>query len=270
MRHAEAQELECDVSRAMQAEAFTFHFQPIVDLEVGRVQKFEMLIRWAHPTRGMVPPDRFLPIIDRLGLTDALDRFVVRSAEAALARFDAVGLHEVGLSINLSPEALSSPAMTELLVWLAECGRMRASRITLEILESTALTMSEDALPIRLLTELRDAGFQVFLDDFGMGYAGLAHLATIPSTGLKIDRGLTSLVDRDPTSRAIVIALIRLAGELGLDAVVEGVENLAQIDIVRRAGCAVFQGFALSHPLPLDQAIVLAQNGFDASVSATG
>lgn len=266
-KHTEKQAFERDVVEAVRRRRFTFRFQPILNVDSRAVEKFEMLVRWRHGARGWVPPVRFLPVISQLGLAHELDEFVIDCAEKAIDRLNAAGLTDVGLAVNLSAGALSSDRITELLTWLAECGRLDPARVSLEILESTALTLSGDNLPIRLLSRLREAGFTVFLDDFGMGYAGLAHLAALPSNGLKIDRGLTSAVDTDDTSRSIVVAMVRLARELGLEVVAEGVENMAQMELVRRAGCSVFQGHAVARPMTLNRAITWARN--DQS-SATG
>ena len=259
-KHTEKQAFERDVVEAVRAQGLTFHFQPIINIDSRTVEKFEMLVRWRHERRGWVAPGRFLPVISRLGLTQELDKFVIACAEKAIDRLNAAGLTDVGLAVNLSASALSSDRITELLTWLAECGRLDPARVSLEILESTALTLSGDDLPIRLLSRLREAGFTVFLDDFGMGYAGLAHLAALPSNGLKIDRGLTSMVDTDATSRSIVVAMVRLARELGLEIVAEGVENMAQMELVHRAGCSVFQGHAVARPMTLNRAITWARN----------
>ncbi|MEO1537884.1 MAG: EAL domain-containing protein [Pseudomonadota bacterium] len=256
--YAASQSLERDAIRAMKERKFTFHFQPIMNIETREVDKFEMLARWRHPERGFVRPDQFLGVLERSGLTGEFDKFVVSCAERALKRLDAAGLTNVGLSVNLSADAFAARAMTELLVWLVECGRLDPSRISLEILESTVLSVSESNLQTELLTQLRDSGFRVFLDDFGMGYAGLAHLAKLPCNGLKIDRGLSCAVDTDATSRSIVVTLIRLADELGLDVVAEGVETMPQLEIVRQAGCHLFQGYAVARPMTLRRAIAWA------------
>lgn len=264
-RYAASQSLERDVVDAMKCREFTFYFQPIFDISTRLVQKHEMLVRWKHPERGFVPPDRFLPVLEQAGLTNEFDAYVIGCAQKALRRLDAAGLKNVGLSINLSKDAFLTHAITDQLTWLVECGHIDPNRISLEILESTALSLAEDDLQNRLLRKLKDAGYRIFLDDFGMGYAGLAHLAGLPCSGIKIDRGLTSAVDTNSTSRAIVTALVRLANELGLDVVTEGVETMAQMEIVRAAGCSVFQGYAVARPMPLSRAI--SWTVFDDTVS---
>ncbi len=253
--YEEAQALEMEVADALKQRRLSFVFQPIINLETNRVEKFEMLVRWRRGARGMVPPGVFIPIIKRLRLSELLDRFVIDCAEYALRRLDEGGLQHVGLSVNLSADAFESPALTDLLTWLAEDERIDPSRLCLEVLESTALNPDDPGMPVRSIERLRRAGYKVLLDDFGMGYAGLAHLSLLPISGLKVDRGLTSAVDTDNASRAIVVSLVRLAKKLGLELVVEGVENMAQIEIVRQAGCATFQGYAVSRPMKLKRAI---------------
>lgn len=250
-----SQSMTRDVAEAVRKRQFSFYFQPIVDINTCRVAKFEMLVRWKHPKQGLMSPHEFFPVIEQLGLANDLDRYVLVCAEKAIDRLNKAGLHHVNLTVNLSGTALSTNKMTELLVWLAECGRLDPNRITIEILESTALAIAEDDQPIRLLNALRDAGYNVYLDDFGMGYAGLAHLALLPANGLKIDRELTSGVEHDDASRTIVVTLVEMALKLGLDVVAEGVENMAQMDIIREAGCTQFQGYAVAKPMPLKRAI---------------
>jgi len=269
-RYASEQQLERDIVRAVQSRRFTFHFQPIFNIDTRRVDKFEMLVRWRHPERGLLAPGQFLPILIQLGLTNELDKHVLSCAEKALARFDAAGLPDIGLSVNLSADALLTDTITDLLIWMVECGRIDPSRLSLEILESTVLTLAQDTLQTRLLSKLRNTGFRVFLDDFGMGYAGLAHLASFPFNGLKIDRGLSSAVDTSDTSRAIVVALVKLAHELGLDVVTEGVENEHQMEIIRQAGCAVFQGYAVARPMPLKRALEWAAFDVEPGTGTTG
>ncbi len=252
--------LERDVATAMQNREFSFHFQPLFNVETRQVEKFEMLVRWRNGERGNVPPSEFLPLVEQLGLTSEFDNYVVSTAERALERLDRAGLNDTGLSVNLSADVLASDDMTEYLIWRAEEGRLDPRRISLEILESTAVSLSEDDASTRLLDALKRAGFKIFLDDFGMGYAGLAHLAFLPTSGLKIDRGLTSAVDSDPTSRSIVVALIGLARQLGLEVVAEGIENTDQMNIILGAGCPVLQGYAIARPMPLKRAIEWALN----------
>ena len=254
-KYASAQALERDIVRAMRARQFTFDLQPIFNIDTRKVEKFEMLVRWHHPERGAMAPDQFLSVLVQLGLSAELDMHVIHCAETVLQQLDDADLPDVGLSINLSATAFSSPNTADHLLWMVECGRVDPARLSLEILESTALTLASDTLEVRLLTRLREAGFQIFLDDFGMGYAGLAHLASLPCTGLKIDRGLSSLVDMKDTSCAIVQALVKLSRELGLEVVIEGVENTTQMAIIHRAGCSVFQGYAIARPMALHDAL---------------
>lgn len=269
-KHTQAEELEADILSALRKREFTFHFQPLLNVNTHRVEKFEMLARWRDPKRGMVPPDRFLPIIAQLGFANTFDKFALAYAEQALERLSLAGLSDVGLSMNVSADAFQTPEVTDLILWLAECDRVDPSRLCFEILESTSLTIEKDSLQSKLLARLRSAGFGVFLDDFGMGYAGLAHLANLPSTGIKIDRSLTSVVDTDTVSRAIVISLVKLGRELGLEIVTEGVENTMQMEIVRNAGCVVFQGYAIAKPMPLKRAIAWSLSGQSRATPKTG
>lgn len=267
-KHAAEQAFETDVANAVSQRKFSFHFQPIFNMKTRRVEKFEMLVRWRHANLERMSPDRFLPLVDQLGLTAELDDFVVRSAEKAIARLNDAGLRHIGLSVNLSDRVFATDTITELLLWRAQEGCIDPARVTLEVLEGTAFARADYDQQMRLITSLDAAGFKIMLDDFGTGYAGLAHLALLPITGLKIDRGLTSGVDNDPTCRSIVTALVRLARELDLDVIAEGVENMNQLEIVHQAGCEHFQGFAIARPMQLKRAIAWARH--DHAEPATG
>lgn len=268
-RHAAAEALEQDLRQAVAERRFSFHFQPIIDLETRQVEKFEMLIRWRHPERGWIPPDVFLPEVTRIGLMSGIDRLVVERAREVIEKLDEAGLFSVGLSINLSSEALVSDDLAEHLLWLADGKQLDPGRIALEILESTAITLGEDTLPVQRLGRLRDAGYSLFLDDFGMGYAGLAHLAALPTTGFKIDKSLSAMVETDDSSRLIVTTLVDLADKLGLEVVAEGVENMAQIKIIQMAGCRVFQGYAVARPLTLQRAITWTKHSQEGVTTRT-
>ena len=251
----EAQGLERDVANAVRNKRLSFDFQPIVDVETNRVLRFEMLVRWRRGEQGAVSTEAILRVVRQLGLSEMLDRYVIDCAEAALTRLNERGLGHVGLSINLTAEVFKSHELTDLLLWLAEDGRIDPSRLCLELPECSALNPEDRDMPGRLIERLRGAGFTVLLEGFGAGNAGLGCLAALPMSGIKIDCRLTSVVDSDTASRAIIVALVRLARDLGLDVIAEDVENIAQMDILREAGCAHFQGSAVSRPMTLKRAI---------------
>ncbi|MEM8804073.1 MAG: EAL domain-containing protein, partial [Pseudomonadota bacterium] len=253
------QKLQKELSDAFRNGQFDFHFQPIVDLNRHRVAKLEMLARWNHPERGLLTPSHFMPAAKKLGLMVKLDEMVVQSASVALSVLAAAGLCQTGLSINISEKALYSEMPLQL-IWRAEAGQLDPARISIEVLETAAISLAEDDTAITTLTALGNAGFSICLDDFGMGYAGLAHLAGLDIDGIKIDRGLISNIDSNQASHCVVTALIRLANELNLEIIAEGIESETQIDMVKSIGPTLFQGYSVAKPMPLTEALSWAKS----------
>ncbi len=249
------QSLRLSVAEALKREEIAFHLQPIIDVEDQTFLKFEMLARWYRADGTMIAPDAFLGTLANLGLNALLDQYVVKSAGRFLQHFDRRGLGHAGLSINLTSTALVDHNIADLLIWEAHTGNLDASRVAIEFLETTALPTAQEAPCFLQIQRLRQAGFRIFLDDFGMGHAGLAHLAGLDVQGIKVDRKLTSAVAGDETSLCIVKALIGLSEELGLEVVAEGIETEEQMNIARRLGCTVFQGFHVARPMRVEDAI---------------
>lgn len=257
-RHLEKEALQNSAGEAIHRKEICFYLQPIVDVRLGRVIKFETLARWNRPCGDVLLPGQFISIFDQLGLSEELDACAIANASETLAALDKARLTDVGLSVNISANALNQDFVTDQLIWHADAGSLDPARICIEVLETTAFFGGEDGPTFPNVERLRAAGYAVYLDDFGMGFAGLAHLASLNVSGLKIDRQLTSAVDSDPASKSIVLATTRLAQDLGLDVVAEGVETEDQIETMTDLGCDVFQGYAISRPMPRDDAIIWA------------
>ena len=249
------QQMQREVARAIERSEFSFYFQPIVDTYAHQVVRFEMLARWDHPERGMIPPGEFLPHVERLGLISELDFMVIEHAAESLRVLDEAGLEDVGISINLSTGAMRNATIPDELITRTAQASFMPSRLSIEVLENTVVTLASNDAVARQLERLRAAGFTLFLDDFGIGHAGLAHLASLAVHGFKIDRQLTSAVDRDEKAHHVVMATIDLAGKLGVDVVAEGAETHEQITTIMAAGGRYFQGYGIAHPMPLEDAI---------------
>ncbi|MEO1778659.1 MAG: EAL domain-containing protein [Pseudomonadota bacterium] len=259
----EQQQMQREVARAIDDNAFSFHFQPIVDTYAHRIIRFEMLARWDHPSRGMIPPGAFLPHVERLGLIAELDFMVIEHAMESLAVLDAAGLEDVGVSINLSTAAMRNTTIPDELIARTAQASFMPSRLSIEVLETTMITLASNDAVAHQVNRLRDAGFSLMLDDFGIGHAGLAHLASLSIHGIKIDRQLTSAVDRDEKAHHVVTATIDLAGKLGVDVIAEGAETGEQITTIMAAGGRYFQGYGIARPMPLDAAIDWARGSWD-------
>lgn len=248
MRHA------VELADAIDVGALDYYFQPTMDLATRQVVGMETLVRWNHPEDGLIPPDDFLPMVKELGLMGALDLWSMTAALTEKRRLNDVGFGHLGIAFNASPELLAHPEFIDRLIWGVEAANIDRAQVTIEVLENTNFgEVMETASHASIIKDLRLAGFQVHLDDFGIGFAGLSHLASIEVSGVKIDRGLISVLLEDGTSRKIVRKIIELANDLGLTVIAEGVEDLHTANTLQAMGCGVIQGYWLSRPLPLDQ-----------------
>ena len=174
-------------------------------------------------------------------------------------RLSAAGYGQTILSFNASSDLLRHPSFVNRLVFGAESAGMERSQIAIEVLETTVFTdHGERDSPARIIRDLRDAGFNIYLDDFGMGYAGLAHLAELAITGIKLDRALVKQLLANQTSAKIVSTILELCRELGIQVIAEGVEDAATARRLHQMGCPLIQGFWLSQPIPAPDALTYA------------
>ncbi|WP_025037417.1 bifunctional diguanylate cyclase/phosphodiesterase [Bradyrhizobium sp. DOA9] len=252
--------LEMDLRAALQRDEFQVYYQPIREVASGRVVAFEALLRWNHPQRGLIAPISFIPLAEETGLIVQLGEFVLRSACADAASWP----DDVDVAVNLSPVQFKSPnliaAVTEA---LARSG-IGARRLELEITESVLLQNSEATLTT--LHELRAMGVRISLDDFGTGYSSLSYLRSFPFDKIKIDRSFVSELATREDSMAIIRAVTGLGRSLGIVTTAEGVENDAQLELLRREGCTQAQGYLFSKPRPAsDVAIMLERPRLRAS-----
>ncbi len=227
---------------AIAADAIAIRFQPQVDAGSGRLVGVEALARWP----GALGPVDLFARAARSGLTERLSRHVQRKALREAAAWG-IALDGVRLSLNCVAEDLERPGYDRWLLGQVASSGFDASRLTLEITESS-LVRDSIAVAARLDT-LRDAGIAIAIDDFGTGYANMTYLTSLPLDALKIDRGLLAALPDGARDRIVVRAMIGLARELGLGVVVEGVENPLQLALVREWGADVVQGFLIAEPL---------------------
>jgi EAL domain-containing protein (putative c-di-GMP-specific phosphodiesterase class I) len=225
-------------------------YQPKVRLSDGRPGGFEALARWHHPTQGIISPNRFIPMAEAVGLITQLTRRVLGHAIADCAAWERAG-HDVGIAINIPASSLTRDRLFEDIVDLLAVHGLPASRVTLEVTESTA--MRDPLLSMAVLSRLRLRGFQLSLDDFGTGYSNLDLLQRMPFTELKIDKSFISEIEANRHGQVIVRALVALADQLGLTTVAEGIEDLASCAWLRSIGVKQIQGFAIARPMPADE-----------------
>ena len=238
-----------DLDSALVHREFVLHYQPKIDLRSGTTLAAEALVRWQHPTRGLLFPDAFLPIVEQSGLMGALTRLVLDTAVGQLAQWHRAGV-PISVAVNLSASDLLDAALAEKIAALLAEHDLPAFALELEITESVLMTDPERAR--KVLEELRQLGLQLAVDDYGTGYAALAYLRDLPIDELKIDRSFVAHVTTDPRSAAIVRSTIELAHALGLTVVAEGVEDQEVLNAVKGFGCDFAQGYHFSRALPAD------------------
>ncbi|MBR0719233.1 EAL domain-containing protein [Bradyrhizobium liaoningense] len=252
--------LEMDLRAAVQRNEFTVYYQPIRDVARDVVVAFEALVRWKHPERGLIPPVNFIPLAEETGLVVALGEHVLKVACAEAATWP----DDIGVAVNLSPVQFKSPNLVASVVEALALSGLDARRLELEITESVLLQNSEATLTI--LHELRALGVRISLDDFGTGYSSLSYLRSFPFDKIKIDRSFVQELSTREDSMAIVRAVTGLGRSLGIATTAEGVENDAQLELLRREGCTQVQGYLFSQPRPAsDVATMLARPRFRAS-----
>jgi diguanylate cyclase (GGDEF)-like protein len=251
-------DLENDLRRAIDREELRVHYQPIVSLVNGAVVGFEALVRWQHPSRGLVPPLAFIPMAEETGLIVPLGRWVLEAACRQAAIWNAThtgkGTPPLFVSVNLSARQFTQTDLVEdVRQTLARTG-LGADALELEITESVLMDQSEAG--IRALRDLRGLGVRLVLDDFGTGYSSLSYLKHLPLDTIKIDRTFVAGIE-ETADRSIVDAVIALAHGLGIGVVAEGIETDEQADRLRELGCDLGQGYLFSRPVPAEQTAAL-------------
>jgi predicted signal transduction protein with EAL and GGDEF domain/CheY-like chemotaxis protein len=243
-------ETESTLRRAIEQGQLTVHYQPVIKLSTGRVAGVEALVRWKHPTRGLIPPSEFITVAEETGQIVALGGFVLTQACMQVARWN--NRHPdrpaLTLSVNLSAHQVRSPGLRELVAGALSHSKLPPRLLCLEITE-TALVEDADANR-RALEALKDLGVTLAVDDFGTGYSSLIYLRRFPVSVLKIDRSFVVGLGTSAEDTAIVCGVIGLALALGMLAVAEGVESPEQAARLADLGCGLAQGYHWSRPLP--------------------
>ncbi len=242
--------LEQSLVAALSERQFILHYQPQIQLDSMQVTGYEALVRWEHPQFGLLYPDRFIPLAERSGFIVALGWEVIRLALEELKHWRVQG-RSSRLAVNVSAIQLRQADFSErLLSELAKRG-IEAWQFELEITETVVL--DDEGMAVEHLERLRVAGLNISLDDFGKGYAGFAHLHSMPLSTLKIDRALIAPLSNSYDDNPIVSSTITLAKRLGLTVVAEGVETRDQLVYLKLAGCDIAQGYHFSRPMSAEQ-----------------
>ena len=238
-----------DLDAALIHHQFVLHYQPKIDVATGSTFGAEALVRWQHPTRGLLYPDAFLPLVEQSGLMSPLTQLVLEAAVGQLASWRRAGL-DISVAVNLSASDLLDESLAERIAGLLAEHEVPASALELEITESVIMIDPERAREV--LEALHVLGLRIAVDDYGTGYCALAYLRDLPIDELKIDRSFIANVTTDPRSAAIVRSTVELAHALGLKVVAEGVEDQQALDALAGFGCDYAQGYHFSRPLPAE------------------
>jgi diguanylate cyclase (GGDEF)-like protein len=249
----ERRRLELDLRKALAAEQFELHYQPLVDIPRGTVSGFEALLRWNHPERGMVPPDAFIPVAEEIGLIVPLGDWVLKQACRDAVKWP----EKLTVAVNLSAVQFRSPTLAlSVMSALGQSG-LKASRLELEITESVLL--QENRAVLDALHQFRKLGVRICMDDFGTGYSSLSYLRSFPFDKIKIDRSFIRELGKESDCSVIIRAVMRLGSSLGMITTAEGVETEQQLDILRSEGCMQAQGYLFSRPKPASEIPAMLQ-----------
>jgi diguanylate cyclase len=245
---------DAELRRAVENDELVVHFQPVVSMNGGDGMAVEALVRWNHPTRGLLMPGAFIDLAEETGAVIPMGEWVLREACRQAAGW---GAENVWLSVNLSARQATQTTLVETIRGILDETGFPADRLVLELTESVILQPDEQT--VARLNELRDMGIGISVDDFGTGYAALSYLRTLPVSVLKIDRSFVAGIDTDPEAYAVAEALVRLAQAFRLHVVAEGIETAEQARCLVEMGCGYGQGYHFARPMPgADLAALLA------------
>jgi diguanylate cyclase (GGDEF)-like protein len=249
--------LSRDIAGACERGELQLHYQPLVSVAERKIIGAEALLRWNHPTLGMIQPDLFIPLLEERGMMVEVGRWVIQTACREAMRWRAEGLPAVRMAVNLSAQQFYHDDLVNTVARALEKSGLDAKGFELELTESLALDDSETM--IRIMSELKSLGISLSLDDFGTGWSSLAYLRRFPLDRLKIDRTFIRDLSYHESAAAIVHSIVELARQLGLDCLAEGVETEAQRAFLLEEHCPSMQGFLFSQPLAAEQMRTLLQ-----------
>jgi len=240
--------LENGLRKAIGSDEFQVHYQPVLDISSGRVHGVEALMRWRHPTLGLVPPSDFIPIAETTGLIASMGPWLLQAACRQAKAWHGTGHAGLSVAVNLSSRQFRQPGLVEQLAQALDESGLQPRFLELEVSETHLMHDAESAA--RILRELKTLGVRVLIDDFGMGSSSLTHLKRLPIDAVKIDKSFVRDIGTDPDDAAVVSAAVAMAHALELAVVAEGVESEEQLAFLAARGCDRMQGYLFAHPLP--------------------
>jgi diguanylate cyclase (GGDEF)-like protein len=254
--------LENKLRRAIERNEFIVYYQPKVDINTWQIVGAEALVRWKDPELGLVSPAEFIPLAEETGLIVPIGNWVSKTACAQIKQWHSEGFDCLGISVNLCARQFQEQDLVSTVIEILEQSELEPKYLELEITESSIMTNADFA--VKVLTELKQMGIRVSVDDFGTGFSSLGYLKRLPIDILKIDQSFVRDVSTDPDDAALVMAIITLAHNLRLKVIAEGVETEEQLRILRLLRCDEIQGYLFSKPLPADEfreLLIREQNG---------
>ncbi|MEM7579954.1 MAG: EAL domain-containing protein [Mastigocoleus sp.] len=250
-------ELENDLRRAIDREEFVLYYQPIISLQTGKISGFEALVRWEHPSRGLLSPNDFIPLAEETGLIVAINTLILQSACQHLSNWQNhfTDQHQVNISVNLSALLFSQPNLVETIDEIIQNTQVDPNYLELEITETAIMENSQSAKNI--IQNLKQRKIRLIMDDFGTGYSSLTYLHSLPLSGLKIDQSFVKIMQSNPKNMGLVPAIVSIAHSMGMSAIAEGVETAQQLSQLRSFNCDFAQGYLFSEALAHDKILNL-------------
>jgi EAL domain-containing protein (putative c-di-GMP-specific phosphodiesterase class I) len=239
--------LETSLRQAVAKNQLQLHYQPKIDTTRNAIVGVEALLRWEHPTMGNISPMEFIPVAEDSGLIVPIGEWVLNTAFKQLKQWHKAGYTELTMAVNISSAQLSRPGFEEVVEKALQTADLDAGSVELEITENVAMENLESATLI--LEKLKRLGIRIAMDDFGTGYSSLSHLRRLPVDVVKIDKSFVREIPESHEDVLIAQAIIAMAQSLNLSLVVEGVENVKQLNFFRQQGCNIVQGFLFSKPV---------------------
>jgi len=252
--------LETDLRRALELEQFVLHYQPIFSIASQKVVSLEALIRWKHPTRGLILPGNFIALAEETGMIIQIGEWVLRSACSQLKHWHTQGYRKLNVAVNLSARQFQQPDLPNIIQQVLRETRLEPQHLYIEITESRNLTQLEKVETI--LWDLKKLGLKVSIDDFGTGYSSLSTLQRLPMDVMKIGQSFIADLGKRKENDLITESIIQMGHRLGLDVIAEGVETESQLSFLIEHGCDMFQGYLFSPPVPPKEIIRFLGNGF--------
>jgi diguanylate cyclase (GGDEF)-like protein/PAS domain S-box-containing protein len=251
--------VEASLREALRLKQFDVHYQPFVNLATRKVVGLEALIRWKHPTQGMVPADQFIPVAEEAGLIVPMGHFVLQKTMHTMSAWRKAGATLVPVSLNVAPAQLQRGELHDTIATLLKTQNLHPKLIQLEMTERAIFDAQGGKGENRedTMAQLRDLGIKIAIDDFGTGYSSLSYLKNWRVDALKIDRSFVRDLVTDSSDLAIVSAIIAIAKHLQIQVIAEGIEGFQQVEILRRLGCSVGQGFLFAQPMNASQTLAL-------------